>query len=141
MDDFTVLTWFKQWYRETKDSILKELLHHLFIRKPFYEVIRPPSKRVQYSEEKNNILGSFKNEEEQVYYFWEDSPSNIAYKDLYIGELLEEVYVFDEGNGAVIPLSAVKDSIISKAKDVLEKDKVLWYVKHEKEVGQGDGNG
>ncbi len=134
LDDFTILTWFKDWYEESQDSILKELLHHLLVRKPYYKVIRPPSNRVQYSEEKEDILRKFRNEDERKYYFWEDSSQNIVYKDLYIGELLEEVYVFDDVDGEVIPLSAVKDSIISEAKDVLEKDKILWYIKREKEV-------
>ncbi|MDI9476137.1 MAG: HD domain-containing protein [Natronincolaceae bacterium] len=131
LDDFTVLTWFKDWYEKTQDFILKDLLYHLFTRKPYYEVIYPPYGHMEYSEEKEKIMNGFENEDEKEYYFQEDSPKNTAYRDLYnMDEMLEEIYI--SKNGDVIPLSAIEDSIITGAKGVLKKEKILWYKKRER---------
>lgn len=129
LDDFTVLTWFKTWYEETNDSILKELLYHLFTRKPYYKAIYPTNNPIKYSEEKEEIMASFKSADEKTYYFREDSPKNTTYKNLYISELLDEIYI--KRDKEVIPLSAVSESIITEAKDVLKKEEIIWYVKRE----------
>lgn len=131
LDDFTILTWFKDWYEKTQDFILNDLLYHLFTRKPYYKAIYPPDDHIKYSEEKEKIRDSFEDQNEREYYFQEDSPKNAVYKDLYnIDEMLEEIYI--SNNGEVIPLSAIEDSIITGAKGVLKKEKISWYVKRER---------
>ena len=130
IDDFTLFTWFMIWYEKTDDQILKDLLYNLFSRKPFYKGIIPPDNRQKYAEEMNKILNRFDTEEECDYYFWVDSPENTAYKDLYIGDIFGEIFI-SYSSGDVVPLSSVEHSIINKAKDVLKKDDIVWYVKKE----------
>ncbi|MFA5536976.1 MAG: HD domain-containing protein [Bacillota bacterium] len=127
LDDFAVLTWFRDWYEKTKDPILKELLYHLFTRKPYYKAIYPTDNLIEYSKRKEDIMNSFKNKDEREYYFQEDSPKNTTYKNLYIGELLNEIYILRDEE--VIPLSAIRESIINEAKDVLKKEEIVWYIK------------
>ncbi len=128
VDDFSVWTWFKQWREETEDAVLKELLDHLFSRTPYYKAIEPSRDTVDYSKAKTRILDTFQ-DDNQKYFFWEDDSPNIAYKDLYIADVLEEIHVTLDGE--TIPLSAVKDSIVTSARGVLSKKNVMWYVKRE----------
>lgn len=134
LDDFKVIGWFNEWYNDTKDPILKDLLFHFFCRKPYYKAIYPPDDRVQYSSKKDEILNRFQNPEEQDYFFHEDSPKNVTYKSLYMGDVLDEIYIAK--NQEVIPLSALNDSIINEGQAILNKDEVRWYIK--REGGNGD---
>lgn len=131
LDDFTVISWFNDWYWQTKDNLLKKLLYHFLCRKPFYKALDPPADRVEYSKQKEAILDQFKTEEERNYYFGEDSPKNVAYKNLYVGDILNEIYISKEDE--VIPLSAVQDSVINTAGAILKKDELRWYVRREGE--------
>lgn len=75
------------------------------------------------------ILANF-GDEEKTHCFWEDSPINIAYKDLYIGDILEEIHLTLDGK--TMPLSAVNHSIVTNAQEVLKKEHLVWYVKRER---------
>ncbi len=128
LDDFVVMAWFNEWYYRTRDPILKKLLEHLFCRKPFYRTIHPTTQLSKYEEDKKEILKDF-TEEEQEYYFYQDAPSNIAYKDFRISrDVLDEIFIY-MGVDEVIPLSVVEDTVISGARHILSREMVRWYVK------------
>ncbi len=129
VEDFSVWTWFKEWYEKTQDTVLKELLYHLLSRKPYYKVIEPPKGHVEYSEKREKILTDFAKEDRQ-YSFLEDSPTSIAYKDLYISDVLDEIYVTLDGE--TIPLSAIDHSIVANAQNALKKQHLVWCVKRER---------
>ena len=124
LDDFTVLTWFKDWYEKTQDFILKDLLYHLFTRKPYYEVIYPPMV-IWNIVKKKKIMNGFENEDEKEYYFQEDSPKNTAYRTFITWMKCSKKFIFQKWGCHT--LSAIEDSIITGAKGVLKKEKILWY--------------
>ncbi|TYO96607.1 HD domain-containing protein [Desulfallas thermosapovorans] len=129
LDDFTVIGWFNEWYYETNDPILKELLHYFFCRKPFYKVIYPSAKPNEYSSQKDKVLKQFDTEEQREYFFYEDTPTNVAYKSLYLTKgVSDEIFVYKNEN-EIIPLSAVEDTVISQAGSTLSKDIIRWYIK------------
>lgn len=130
LDDFTIIAWFNEWYYKTKDNLLKELLHHFFCRQPFYRVIYSPTSPKEFRKNFNELVSSYKTEEERDYYFYEDTPRNIAYKDLYVtGDVLDEIFVYRKEEQEIIPLSAVKETMISQTN--LDSETIRWYVKKE----------
>lgn len=129
LDDFIVIGWFNEWYYKTNDHILKELLHYFFCRKPFYKVIYPPAKPNEYSSQKDKVLEQFDTEEQREYFFYEDTPTNMAYKSLYFTKgVSDEIFVHKSEN-EIIPLSAVGDTVIGQAGSTLSKDIIRWYIK------------
>lgn len=130
LDDFAIITWFNEWYYQTHDLILEELLHHFLCRKPLYKVIYPPANRHKYMTQRDDILKKFATEEQIEYFFYEDAPINVAYKDLYsTQDVLDEIFVH-KSEQEIIPLSAVKDTVISQARFALDKDFIRWYIKY-----------
>jgi hypothetical protein len=129
IDDFTVIEWFKNWYGETNDEVLKELLRRFFYRDPLKAIdlidvdyFEAYDKLASYCDQ----LGI-----EKEYFLYHDRVYSQALKEYdELKYITDAIYVIKD-DGQVTKIGNTPLSFISNIKGVLEKEEYRCYVKEE----------
>jgi HD superfamily phosphohydrolase len=134
LHDFLILSWVDEWAHFAKDEILKDLSRR-FISREIFGVIYPGNvTRKSYEDNREKVKNLLqKHTKNPDYYFIEDGPKDIAYKDLFDYREKEkspqEIWYLDE-NGRPQPLTAF-DGLLKQGKKALEFFEERWYLPRE----------
>lgn len=134
IDDNLVVYYFRDWYNTTKDPILKDLIVHLLLRRPFKKFEPPSESKEKYARKKSQaedlIRKKYGSKNAADFYLLVDEVNKNAYNDLFdIEHITDEVFVFSPRSDNAEPLSSLKGkSIIVSESDCLKLNEVCWFM-------------
>ena len=141
LNDFKIISWIEDWAVKSKDEYLKDLSSR-FIHRRLFKCYLVKESSKGYANLRDRVKGFLK--EKYEFYFVEDEPRDIAYKDYFYQQQKEEnpqeIWYLDE-SGRTRQLTSY-DGLVMKAKDALSYDTVFWHgpenlIKYLKEVENG----
>lgn len=134
LNDFTILAWIDEW-ASSPDSVLADLAKRFRRRAIFGAIVIPSDWGLRgYAEKRERVIDWLKAQRlDPNYYFLEDEPSDIAYKDFLWSmkndREAQEIWCVDERE-RVFPLTSYR-GLLTEAGEALKYEEVRWYVPKE----------
>ena len=129
IDDFTVLEWFKNWYHETDDDILKELLRRFFYRDPLKTIDLVDVDYLEIYKKLESYCDELGIDKE--YFLYHDRIHSKALKEYDELKYITDAIFVIKDDDQVTKIGNTPLSFISNIKGILEKEEYRCYVTEE----------